>query len=299
MKNILLTIFISSILFQFSINNSFAQEYYPLTGENKHWIVVYYDIWGNGNVETIYDYHMTGDTVVGGLEYNKVYRRELVVTEDLQPPFAGATNYQLFGLIRDHVEQRKVYAIRLLENEDLYCPINEEYLMYDFSPLVGDTIDFCTMLPSMTTLGFIHETNLFGEPTRMYTPLGNHPYFEGIGHEGGLFELMIIYVKEDNYPPYLAYYCPTGDCDVLLGNDEVIDKRGIVVSPNPASEHVRFSINENEKIKIQIYNTKGEFIEELEGNSELIWNCKSIPSGLYFYNAHSNHNFYSGKVIIQ
>lgn len=299
MKNVLLAIFISTILFPFSINNSFAQEYYPITGENKHWIVVYYDNWGSGNVETIYDYYMTSDTVIGGLEYNKVYRRELVITEDLQPPFNGATNYQLFGLIRDQLEERKVYAIRYMENGWITCPINEEYLMYDFSAQVGDTVDFCTMEPSMTTIGYINETNLFGETTRIFEPLNNNPYFEGIGHEGGLFELMMIYVKEGNYPPYLAYYCPTDDCDVLLGNDEIFDKREIIVSPNPASDQVHFSLDENQTTKIQIYNLKGEFIEELKGNSNIQWNCKNISTGVYFYKVISPGSINTGKLIIQ
>lgn len=73
----------------------------------------------------------------------------------------------------------------------------------------------------------------------------------------------------------------------------------ISIKPNPANDFVQFNLEQNEKITIGIYNTKGELIEELKGKSELIWNCKSFSSGLYFYNAHSNHNSYSGKVIIQ
>ncbi|NPD83986.1 T9SS type A sorting domain-containing protein [Lentimicrobium sp. L6] len=73
----------------------------------------------------------------------------------------------------------------------------------------------------------------------------------------------------------------------------------ISIQPNPAKDFVQFHFEQENEIIIRIYNTKGEFIEELEGNTELIWNCKSFSSGLYFYTANSKHQSYSGKVIIQ
>lgn len=300
MKKAIYILFLSISLIFFLSDKSMAQEYYPTTGENKHWIVIYYEIWGLGNVETIYDYYMNGDTVIQNMEYKKVYQRELVVTEDLQPPFTAATNYQLGGLVRDQEEERKVYAIRYVENGWFSkCPLDEEYLMYDFSVQIGDAVDFCTMEPSLTTINHIEETTFLGEETRMFNPMDNQPYFEGIGNERGLFELMSIYVKDEVYPPYLAYYCPSGDCDVLLGNDELIKANYVKVSPNPASDFVQFKLGENEDSKIQIYNLKGQLLEEFRGASNFQWNCKNIIPGVYFYKAISGNTFNSDKIIIQ
>lgn len=281
-------------------NKSMAQDYFPITGENKHWVVIYYEIWGFGNVENIYDYYMNGDTVIENMEYKKVYQRELIITEDLQPPFTAATNYQLVGLVRDLEEERKVYAIRYVENGWFSeCPLDEEYLMYDFSAQIGDDVDFCTMEPSLTTINHIEETTFLGEETRMFNPSDNLPYFEGIGNERGLFELMSIYVKEEVFPPYLAYLCSGDDCDVLLGNDELIKSNYVQVSPNPATDFVQFTLNGIESSKIQIYNLKGELIDELRGISNIQWNCEAESPGVYFYNVISESILSSGKIIVQ
>lgn len=72
----------------------------------------------------------------------------------------------------------------------------------------------------------------------------------------------------------------------------------ISISPNPATDFVQFSFDKNESILIQIYNTNGELIEELNGNSTIFWNCKWNMSGIYFYKAISNDGIHSGKVIL-
>lgn len=73
----------------------------------------------------------------------------------------------------------------------------------------------------------------------------------------------------------------------------------ISISPNPANDFVQFNFEKEEDFIIQIYNTNGELIAELKGDSDIIWDCKSVTSGIYFYKVTSDFSSYTGKVIIQ
>ncbi|NPD48241.1 T9SS type A sorting domain-containing protein [Lentimicrobium sp. S6] len=95
-------------------------------------------------------------------------------------------------------------------------------------------------------------------------------------------------------------------CDNIEEVEENCETTGIIehnnlisIIPNPAKDFVQFHFEQENETTIRIYNTKGKLIEEIVGKSNLIWNCKSFSSGLYFYNAYSEHQSYSGKVIIQ
>ena len=61
--------------------------------------------------------------------------------------------------------------------------------------------------------------------------------------------------------------------------------------PNPfnPSTTIKYSIPEESRVKINIYNSIGEVVESLinevfsPGNYEIIWNAQNYPSGIYFY----------------
>ena len=68
--------------------------------------------------------------------------------------------------------------------------------------------------------------------------------------------------------------------------------------PNPfnPSTTIKFSIPEASRIKINIYNSIGEAIENLAdgsyepGNYEVKWNAQNYPSGIYFYTFEANNS---------
>ena len=68
--------------------------------------------------------------------------------------------------------------------------------------------------------------------------------------------------------------------------------------PNPfnPSTTIKFSIPEASRIKINIYNSIGEAIENLAdgsyepGNYEIKWNAQNYPSGIYFYTFEANNS---------
>lgn len=84
-----------------------------------------------------------------------------------------------------------------------------------------------------------------------------------------------------------------------VGNDETISEQTISVSPNPATDHVNFSIDYPGEMQISVYNMNGERIyssEKFTKNS-FRWNIDAaVNPGLYSYRVKSDSFIYSGKI---
>ena len=266
-----------------------AQEYIPTAVEGAHWIVRLYDNSQPNPVENLWEYYAEGDTMIEDVSYKKIYKRNLVVTQEL-PPFEADGSYEIYGFIRDDNTGKKVYAIEI---DDLFseCPTNEEYLMYDFSLNVGDTAEFCLFLDfyeriitSITPwiyLGF--ETRVFA------TEWGFISYYEGMGSDFGLFEDMFIPVKEGNrknlFMTDLYYYCRESPCDLLVITPEVNKAIEFNVRPNPTSNFLNFNISYSSTCKIfALHNMQGEKIKEITlipGKRKYALNIQDVAPGFY------------------
>lgn len=300
---------IFSILLLVLSMNLYSQEYYPLTGEGKHWIVALPDEWGFGYYDELWEYYMTGDTVINNLSYKKVYYRSLVVPESMQPPFEAAEDYWLYGVIRDDEPNKKAYAINFWDNLE-ECNSNEEYLMYDYSLIPGETPDFCTFSDSYAYnyINQIEEGILFNVSTRTFSSSQFFEYYEGIGSMCGLYELIIILVKksEPNPVPRLTYYCPTNDCDVLLDIDKPTAIKQFKTYPNPISTttqtHITFELPPiTTETTLHITDIFGKTIEELpliKDQTQLVWNSSTVATGVYFYQTKIAGVVYRGKIIV-
>ncbi len=199
--------------------NANAQDYGPMAGENAHWVVKHVDGVFTWNVLDMWEYNCLGDTVVENTDYKKVYRRSLLPSSG-EPPFTPVNYYSLFGFLRDDTAAKKVYA-RILPNDysSFDCGYNEDFLLYDFSVLVNDMVDFC-LIPSFyqSTLNSITPAVVSGVNTNSFMLSTGLEYYEGIGSEFGLFEDLFIPVKSTSELErnQLAYYCPSGDCGYTL-----------------------------------------------------------------------------------
>ncbi len=80
------------------------------------------------------------------------------------------------------------------------------------------------------------------------------------------------------------------------------------VYPNPANNQLFIDLppdsyrKHNEMIKIDILNIFGESIKQIEAlpqQTQVLWDCKNIASGIYFYQTEIAGVFYRGKVVIQ
>ena len=183
------------------------------------------------------------------------------------------------------------------------CPLNEEYVLYDFSLAINDPIDFCTyegygddVLESITEVGgsrgYISNTWLY--------------YTEGIGGMNGLFEgifLPVMPLKNSNYIPYpqLIDYCPYNDCIFILSNSNIANTQQLKVYPNPAKDFVVFKLpNNTSEINLKVLDINGKLIKELvTTENEVQWDCQNIEAGIYFYKTEIAGIIYRGKVMIQ
>ena len=84
------------------------------------------------------------------------------------------------------------------------------------------------------------------------------------------------------------YYDQSMGIDIPGHGDNIF---GLMNYPNPfgRSTTIFFSISVATKVTLQIFNVKGQFVEEIlnddiqSGDTTLEWNSEEYPSGVYFY----------------
>lgn len=280
-----------------------AQEYYPLALEGAHWVEGIENESGMGGLESIWEHHIDGDTIINGENYKKVYRRALLLNENQAPPFEGAEPYYLVAVIRDDIENKKVYAIVLEDYINGSCPLNEEYVLYDFSLYINDPIDFCTYQGyGDDILMDISETDYQGVDSRAFVSNTQHFYYEGVGGVNGLFEGVFSPMKKSLSIPYpqLYYYCPNNVCDIILSSPDILYSQKLLIFPNPAVDHIIFTTVNMDYSKIRIFSIDGDLVTELSSNnSQVQWNCQDQAAGIYFYQVEIEGQIQTGKIVVQ
>lgn len=276
-----------------------GQDYIPITSEGAHWIVRLDAMSTIEPVDGLWEYHCSGDTSINDFTYKKIYFRNLVITQN-GPPFQSDESYVLFGLLRDDTINRKVYAIQILENYNT-CPLDEEYLLFDFSLNVGDTANVC-VLPDYYdfVVQEIHLTNVIGFNTRAF--IGMEMFYEGMGSNYGLFEEMFSPFKKGGkdryiYHTFLDYYCRESPCDLLVSTTDILESQSFKLMPNPASETIYIENSGINKIDIIIvYNILGQKELQFIGDLRII-DISSLENGIYIIEITANGNKIRQKII--
>lgn len=190
----------------------FAQNYTykPMALEGAHWYVGLYD--GNlppwANID-YYQYVTRGDTILNDINYKKVFFRDVTDVN----PYLITCEY-LAGLIRDDTANRKVYAIDFnfpyLVDYFAICPKYEEFLLYDFSITIGDTLDLCIWGGQEADVINTSIEYYYGQERKLIWANGLETFLiEGIGSDFGVFEWGM---GSKGWSFLLDYYC--------LGTDE-------------------------------------------------------------------------------
>jgi hypothetical protein len=288
MKKILLLI----LLFHFTY--SYSQTYYQFPTSNTTWYETYHDQYGS---LTNYSYLLlNSDTLINGKNYNNLFK----------PNSFWPYDTINIGCIReDSLKQIFFYN---------YSTQNE-YLLYDFSKNIGDTIFYGT--PSVYTFEKLLITNidtvLIGNNyrRRFYTnysttTFGHEVWIEGIGSYRDLlspvkrwptcvcsWELNCI---EEND----SMYCLPGLFNSINNNISVSSNK-IKISPNPFNATTEISFDKFCKtVDIEVYNVQGKLIKQ----SEFV-NCKKkqfsrigLENGLYFLKVILDKNIINTEKII-
>lgn len=288
-----------TLLFLFAVlllQQANTQEYNPTAVEGAHWIIRFDDMDTFQPVDDLWEYYASGDTTIDGLTYKKIYKRDLVVTQD-GPPFEAEAPYLLFGLMRDDTVAKKVYAIQF--DSVNQCLENEEYLLFDFSGNVNDTLNLCIQ-PTYDdfVIQNIHVWDIFGITTRCFE--GSAILYEGIGSDYGLFEEMFAPFKGQSryvYSTFLEYYCRQSPCDLLVSTNDIAVSQEINIYPNPASNilYIEGSIMHKRKT-ISIYNTLAQQEIRKNTNQNQI-DISALKNGIYILEVEVDGKKYRKKVI--
>ena len=277
------------IIFQFSTEIK-SQDYIPIAVEGAQWVVAYNHINTPWLVDDLWEYYAEGDTNIDGETYKKIYFRQLVVTQD-PPPFEPDGEYELKGFIRDDSIERKVFAVDMDPWSD-FCPENEEFLMFDFSVITGDTVDFCLIPYFYTwTIDTIYPGIFHGFETRYYEFLYcDAGFYEGMGSTYGLFEPLFTPIKNSNQNyilyTYLYYYCRESPCNLIVSVPEFPSvENHLQIFPNPARDivniNMRSSVTDGE---ISLFNIYGQEIMKVQidkGDVEYSLDLSGLTSGYY------------------
>jgi hypothetical protein len=81
-----------------------------------------------------------------------------------------------------------------------------------------------------------------------------------------------------------------------------LQAKELKIYPNPANTHITFELPNVSKLSsLQIKDIFGKTIEELaiaKGQSQLIWDCSRVSSGVYFYHSEMGGVVYRGKIVL-
>ncbi len=277
-------IFLLSFLLVYLPHLVCSQDYEPMAQDHNRWIVNTSDE-NNLSIHDLWEYFINGDTTVNGTDYYKVYYRDLLVTQN-GPPYEAENDYQLFGFLRDDIENRKVYAIQLEENGN-NCAPGEEVLLYDFSLTIGDTMTSCIFDPIYNNIiQNINSTTRFGYSTLYFSAV--YSYYEGIGSEFGLFEMSFIPVKtgrdRQNEIPSLHRFCRQDSCSLVVSVDKPEYHSDIRISPNPANAFIHIESDTPGDIHTIIIRDMlgNEVLRKKSNNSGKIeFNTSMLSKGVY------------------
>lgn len=297
----LLLLILCSLLSKYS----YTQEYIPMAVNNARWIITEHDIFDpNAQIINMYEYLSDGDTLINNLEYTKIYKRLLDPTI-IQPPFVPIGDYVLHGFIRDDSENEKVYAI-LLHETNQECPINEEYLLYDFDVSVGDTLYTCQMLfGDFIVSGIWENTFIYGFFTNVYwDERFSADIYEGIGMNSGLFEDIDVFFAKENsaYLVALRYnYCREIPCGLIVGTREN-NRTGF---NNALIRHVESELilriqSGSNANRFLLFNYAGQIVEDVEliPYQDQTYRIKAPGAGFYIGVLQNNQTILEKQKIV-
>ena len=245
-----------------------AQSYLPMAVDSSYWLLSdNYNCRNFGLIsdERRVDYYLYGDTTISSINYKKVYRRTGYKSfcGDTIPP--SYSPFQLYGVMRDDTLNKKVYAILFQNLNGTSCPINQEFMLYDFDLQVGDSIktnDWCILSVDEEIISTNHTTTFSISNVKNFQ-LGNILnglyLYEGIGSFLGLYEM--IWISVSGVQQVLVDYC-RGSCDLITTIDEKNKlQEQVSVYPNPSINY--FVIKNTMEIPLEyvVYSIDGKQIQ--------------------------------------
>lgn len=286
--------------------------YHPFPEDSATWVT---DIAYNtcfGYCSSIF-YEMKGDTIINSQSYNKIYIRSGRFYYIVWPPNAvvGVDSFSVcsyMGAIRQDIINKKVYFIDSTMTVDT--------LLYDFDLVVGDSIQSWYnkwyMSWPMIVSG-IDSISINGDYHKRFKFQGYFQDFqclvEGIGWTGELFGTHL-----NGSPLVTALACFNGNiflgesfmnqcaaslnCSISIGINEQNKQEHFNLFPNPFTDKINFTINNNEHSEVIIYDITSRKILQQKFINSVSLNTEQLAKGLYLYEVRSkDSSCKKGKVV--
>jgi hypothetical protein len=262
---------------------TFSQDYYPFPDTNA--------IWNNESYWSPYKwinrYGIYGDTTIDSHNYKKIYKIENDSTLNIN-------NMTYYAALREN-ESKKIF-LKIPE-------FDFEFLIYDFSLSVGDTVN--TNAPNgylnwepciITAIDTIELENNQQRRRFKINDWGEYEYWiEGIGSIGGLFHPISDYIlgtinkllcfKHNDTSFYINNpNCDKCFCSLATSIEELnVWNSEIKIYPNPTSTILNIStVSEIGELEIKLFNSNGTLIESrLVRAFPAQIDVKNYPSGIY------------------
>ncbi len=286
------------ILLTFSAKMVHGQ-YIPIVEEGKYWI--YLNHWDSDHPVAVSGHAITfqGDTLVNSLNYKKVYKYQLKGSHPCQfpPCFEFDIPYQpegrfLFALIQEDTIQKNIFILPL-GSGDIFCEPNE-YLLFDFSLGVGDTLNDCVYdfiganndnFHSWGIVDSIKVTEKFGKnrttvftygiPLWAYLPVDDKVLLiEGVGLENyGIFHEPLS---------WLVDFCEGGmeSCQLISSTVAFESENEVTIFPNPTKGVSQIAMGSEELKTIRLYSLMGTFKKDFKRTNTI--DLSDLNGGIYF-----------------
>jgi len=283
-----------SILFSILTISTFGQDYFPLIQENNTWnvLTVVGSIFDTSYFTTTYK--LTGDTIISSKTYKKLY-----TSEEEQ-----AVNWSLWGFMREDTD-KKVW-IRWHSDE-------EEFLVYDFSIEVGDSVLVGVDNPEYLRVDSISENEINqSQRKKFWLSAINYPsyytetWIEGIGSNkgicwsgsvlvvGGWYRLLCMYENET-----LIYSNPNYESCYLITEIDELEYPTLEIFPNPAKDLLLIKNTENHSItSIILFNANGQMIKQFDKMTDQ-FDISGISPGCYSFQIVTETGLITKKLLIE
>jgi hypothetical protein len=286
MKTILFTILFA--LFSFS---HFAQSYIKFPIDNASWesLERYAEPQNKaGSYCFEIEIKAAGDTLIQGQRYTIL--NEYSITKDAFTPMAGLifhctiptdTTSRFFGLLREDTIQQRVYFKNNVA----------EYLMYDFSLQVGDTLrpyimsrKYQLLQAQGLVVDSIYTDFIAGKQRRVFEFSRGvqwssfSRFVEGIGSTAGLFRFDVGYFSGSSGNVRSELYCfseqgvgsysPNGQpCQMITElEEEKKSESELAVYPNPTKGQLKIQAS-SKIVAIQVLNNLGQMVQSFQPNA--------------------------------
>lgn len=266
-----------------------SQTYSPFVVDSAIWIIQSDDYAATPWVDLYYGHYMQGDSTYNGFSYKKIYGLTFQNTAPSWPQPFQVTTIGLSALIRE--SSKKIFCIIPSGSIGDGCPVNTEFLLYDFNYEIGDTVNLCIQYEDQDTISSISINSAYNRKNFITGPTMNE-YIEGVGSSMGLFSMVHGPTVSGGMIPSLHSYCQgtLTECNLLTNVESYSISKKISIYPNPCKNISNIEVPQ-EYIggTIKIYDSQGRLlkIKKIDGTHQKF--SFNLNQGIYYIECNQNN----------